>query len=187
MIVYLFDENGLYTSKYICQESPLEPGEYIIPTASLFDAPDIKSGFCPLAINGAWVNEEDHRGKIVYLTATGLPQEWTELGPLPVTVTEYPRPNQDYLWDGTAWVFNIELWREHCTCTAYQFRAALNELGKRQEVESTVVASASQDLKDAWEYGTTYERLSPYVLDMQAALGSTDAEVDAIFELAVTK
>jgi hypothetical protein len=187
MIVYLFDENGLYTSKYICQESPLEPGQYIVPNECMTIAPNMQSGFWPVVVDGEWTYKEDHRGEIVYSTSTGTPQEWTELGLLPVTVTECPRPNQDYLWDGTAWVFNIELWREHCTCTAYQFRAALNELGKRQEVESAVVASTSQDLKDAWEYGTTYKRLSPYVLDMQAALGSTDAEVDTIFELAVTK
>lgn len=79
------------------------------------------------------------------------------------------------------------MWRQSANCTAYQFRAALNELGKRQQVETAVTDSTSQDLKDAWEYGTIYDRLSPYVLDMQAALGSTDDEVDAIFELAVTK
>ena len=150
-------------------------------------APTVQAGFWPVVVDGAWTYEEDHRGEIVYSTTTGFPQEWTELGPLSGDVTLIPKPDANYEWNGTEWVFSIDLWREHLTCTAYQFRAALNELGKRQAVESAVAASTSQDLKDAWEYGTTYERLSPYVLDMQAALGSTDAEVDAIFELAVTK
>lgn len=186
MRVYLFDADGLYTTFYDCQENPLELGQYIVPNECVKTAPNLQEGFWPVAVDSAWMYVEDNRG-IVYSTVDGSAEEWTELGPLPSTVTLEPRPDRDYVWNGTTWVFNIELWREYCTCTAYQFRAALNELGKRQEVESTVAASTSQDLKDAWEYGTTYERLSPYVLDMQAALGSTDAEVDAIFELARTK
>lgn len=187
MKVYLFDVNGLYTTDYVCQENPLEPGQYIVPNECIKTAPDLQEGFWPVVVNNQWTYVEDHREQIVYSTDTGFPQEWTELGQLPSTVTLEPRPDSDYVWNGATWVFSIDLWRQALTCTAYQFRAALNQLGKRQEVESTVAASASQDLKDAWEYGTTYERLSPYVLDMQSALGSTDAEVDAIFELARTK
>ena len=187
MKVYLYDDKGAYTEDYTCQANPLVADAFIIPISSLSIAPVFSQGLWPVAVNSAWTYVEDHLGETVYSTTDGYPEVWEELGGLPSDVTTKPRPNSNYLWDGADWVFSIDLWRQSANCTAYQFRAALNELSKRQQVETAVTDSTSQDLKDAWEYGTTYDRLSPYVLDMQAALGSTDDEVDAIFELAVTK
>lgn len=67
----------------------------------------------------------------------------------------------------------------------WQIRKALNQLGLRQAVE-TAVASAAQDIKDGWEFATTFNRADPLVVAMGQALGKNDAELDALFLLAAT-
>lgn len=67
--------------------------------------------------------------------------------------------------------------------TPWQIRKALNQLGLREVVESAVAASSDQDLKDGWAVATEFNRLSPLVINMGAALGKTDAELDALFTL----
>lgn len=67
--------------------------------------------------------------------------------------------------------------------TPWQIRKALNQIGLRSAVEAAVAASTDQDLKDGWAVATEFNRLSPFVIDMGAALGKTDAELDALFVL----
>ena len=66
--------------------------------------------------------------------------------------------------------------------TPWQMRKALNQLGLREQVE-TAVAAGNQDVKDAWEFATSFVRTDPLVVAMQSVLGKTDAEVDALFML----
>jgi hypothetical protein len=66
-----------------------------------------------------------------------------------------------------------------------QFRLALNQLGLRDSVES-YVSGASQDVKDYWDRATTFRRDHPLVVGAGVALGKTDAEMDALFQLAAT-
>lgn len=66
--------------------------------------------------------------------------------------------------------------------TPWQMRKALNQLGMREQVE-TAVAAGNQDVKDAWEFATSFVRTNPLVVAMQSVLGKTDAEVDALFML----
>lgn len=55
-IVYIYDENGVFLHPYECQESPLEPGEYIVPEQSLAVAPPVTAvNECAVAQAGAWV------------------------------------------------------------------------------------------------------------------------------------
>jgi len=70
--------------------------------------------------------------------------------------------------------------------TPWQIRKALNQLGLRSAVEAAVTASTDQELKDGWEFSDTVVRTSPLVIGMGAALSKTDAELDALFELALT-
>jgi hypothetical protein len=78
--VYLFDKNNYYTHAYVCQESPLESGVFIIPTDSLLTAPTIVPGEWPVAENGAWVNQPDFRGQIWYDQTSGVETEITTAG-----------------------------------------------------------------------------------------------------------
>jgi hypothetical protein len=70
-------------------------------------------------------------------------------------------------------------------CSSYQIRQALSLTGLRDQVESAV-ASGSIDLKDAWEYAYEFRRDNPKIAEVAAALNKTAAEIDALFELAVT-
>lgn len=71
------------------------------------------------------------------------------------------------------------------TCTAYQIRQALSQLGIRAAVEAAISAG-SQELIDAWEYAAEFRRDNPKIAEMAAALNKSSAEIDAIFKLAVT-
>ncbi|MEK9724325.1 MAG: hypothetical protein VW405_12710 [Rhodospirillaceae bacterium] len=71
------------------------------------------------------------------------------------------------------------------TVTPRQIRLALTQTGLRAAVEN-YVAAASQDVKDSWEYSTVFERDHPLLVAAGHALGKTDAEIDALFALAVT-
>lgn len=70
------------------------------------------------------------------------------------------------------------------TGTKYKFRLALNKLGLRAAVETAVAASTNQDIKDAWVYADEFRSDDPLVLQLGLALGKTEAEIRAVFELA---
>lgn len=70
--------------------------------------------------------------------------------------------------------------------TPWQARQALNEMGMRDAVE-TALAAAPRGIKDAWEYGLTVDRHSPFIEAMAPALGLTEAQIDALFRLAASK
>lgn len=62
-IVYLFDEtNGLYIGEYEAQESPLEPGEYILPTCSTEKKPLKNKAGSVVIFTDAWKYAADNRG-----------------------------------------------------------------------------------------------------------------------------
>lgn len=71
-------------------------------------------------------------------------------------------------------------------CSAWQIRKALNATGLRDAVEYAVSASNDRDLQDGWNHATEFLRYEPLVLKFGVALGKTDAELDALFELART-
>lgn len=63
-----------------------------------------------------------------------------------------------------------------------QIRQALTRAGLRTAVEAAVLAG-DQDLKDWWEFSTSFERLNPQVVAMGVALGQSDAALDALWQL----
>jgi hypothetical protein len=69
--------------------------------------------------------------------------------------------------------------------TPRQFRLALNATGLRAAVDAAV-AAADQDTRDTYEYATEFRRSDPVLLAMAAALGKTEAEIDALFALGAT-
>jgi hypothetical protein len=72
------------------------------------------------------------------------------------------------------------------TCTAWQIRSALNKLGWRQLVENAVANSADQDLKDAWQFSQSFTQDHPKVLQISQSIGKTEADLQTLFELAIT-
>lgn len=72
------------------------------------------------------------------------------------------------------------------TCSPWQIRKALNQLGLRDAVEAAVAASTDRNLHDGWERATEFRSDDPFVIAMGATLGKTEAEVRAIIELGAT-
>ena len=66
-----------------------------------------------------------------------------------------------------------------------QIRMALTRAGLRSTVEAAV-AAGNQDLKDWWEFSTSFERNNPQVVAMGTALGQTSGQLDALWTLGVT-
>ena len=67
----------------------------------------------------------------------------------------------------------------------WQIRKVLNAAGLRSAAEAAV-AAADQTTKDAWEFASMYERKNPMIARMEAALGKTPAEIDALFVAAAS-
>lgn len=66
-----------------------------------------------------------------------------------------------------------------------QIRLALNQMGLRSAVEA-YVAAQGQDVQDSWAFTTAFSRTHPLLLGAAAALGKTDADIDALFTLAAS-
>ena len=70
--------------------------------------------------------------------------------------------------------------------TKYKFRLALLELGLLDDIESFVAATEDRRVKIAWQYADVYQSDDPLAVGLGYALGKTDAEIQAVFELANT-
>jgi hypothetical protein len=79
--------------------------------------------------------------------------------------------------------------REGLVVTMRQARLALAKENKLQLVNDAIALIPEPDrttISIEWEYASTVERLSPWIDIMASALGMTDVEMDALFELAAT-
>jgi hypothetical protein len=70
--------------------------------------------------------------------------------------------------------------------TKYKFRLALLELGLLDDIEAFVAATEDRRIKIAWQYADVYQSDDPLAVGLGYALGKTDAEIQAVFELANT-
>lgn len=66
--------------------------------------------------------------------------------------------------------------------TPRQFRQALTRANLRQSCDS-MIANSDQDVRDWYEFATSFESNHPVVLQMAQAMGKTKADVDALFAL----
>lgn len=68
--------------------------------------------------------------------------------------------------------------------TPVQIRLALNAMGLRDQLES--ILASNRNYKDIFEYATTISSDNQLVKVMAQSLNKTDAEIQALFELAQT-
>lgn len=68
--------------------------------------------------------------------------------------------------------------------TPLQGRVALNHFGLLTTIEAAVAAHPDPKVKIAWEYAAEFNRDSPTVLALSAALGITQETLDEIFTFA---
>lgn len=66
-----------------------------------------------------------------------------------------------------------------------QIRMALTRAGLREAVEAAVLAG-DQDLKDWWEFSTSFERNNPQVEVMATVLGVSTQQLDDLWSLAAS-
>lgn len=103
----------------------------------------------------------------------------------PAGAVEVPTAPEDVrqVWSGSAWgAIPVSIPTE---ASPRQVRLALTQAGLRDTVEN-YVASASQDIKDTWEFATTIERNNGLITAAAPTLGITDEQLDQLFTLAVT-
>ena len=129
-------------------------------------------------------SSQDHAVLLKY--RGDVPSDWEAVA---FDLEQFPSEAQEsWRWDGTQIVVNADALRQvkyQNSITAFQIRAALNQLNLRNSVEQAV-ASGDQDLKDAWAFAPKFNRFNAQVLAMQAALNLTDAQVDEVFDLGAT-
>jgi hypothetical protein len=96
-----------------------------------------------------------------------------------------PRPSEFHAFINNEWQFSAELKRASLKpLSARQVRLILSQFNYREAVE-VGVASASQAVKDEWNFANEFERTSPVLNGMAQALGLSAADVDAMFEQGV--
>jgi len=70
--------------------------------------------------------------------------------------------------------------------TRKQMLIALHRVGLLGPIKAAVAASGNIELQIAFDEALNFERSDAFLASMQAAMGKTDAEVDAIFALAAS-
>lgn len=111
------DADGYFIGGVVADESPLEPGVFLIPGGAIdIEPPEARAGmrFKP-AQDATWIEEEDHRNEVLYLITDGAPyqlgrdvsgQTYSGAGPLPPWLTSEQRPGPFHKWVSGAWVFD---------------------------------------------------------------------------------
>ena len=104
-----------YIGETIADESPLEPGQFLIPAhATAIEPPPIPAGYAAVFNGEAWDLVEDHRTKPLWYKANAQPARVTELGPLPSTLTPLAPDNPYPCWNEAEgkWVVDVETWKK---------------------------------------------------------------------------
>lgn len=99
---------GEYKGLVDCQESPLEPGQYLIPAhATLIEPPEEMPEKARCFINEEWVYVIDHRGQTAYnIDDSRISKQITELGEISEDYIFIipPDDKQWYKYNGQDWV-----------------------------------------------------------------------------------
>ncbi|HGY5199727.1 TPA: tail fiber assembly protein [Raoultella ornithinolytica] len=92
------------------EELSIPPHTGLPACSTQISPPEIASGETAVfnAAAGQWSLIEDHRGQIVYSTASGEPVEISALGELPEGVTTKAPAGSYQKWDGENWVNDAE-------------------------------------------------------------------------------
>ena len=98
-------------------------------------------------------------------------------------IPERPEPYDDYIFDGTDWVKKPNIIYVPNYVTPLQARLALNDMGLRQAVEDAML-TATQDVKDFYEFALEWKRDNIQLLAMATSLGMDSKAIDDFFVLA---
>lgn len=108
-IYHFSPSTGEYIGTTTAEESPLEPGVYLIPAhATELQPLDCGEHEVSCFSDGAWTVRPDWRGVELWSTYNGDAVAIADIGVAPVDVgaTEQPRPSIDHVWQDGAWALD---------------------------------------------------------------------------------
>lgn len=155
MKIYHYDlETGAFLGEGTADESPLEPGVFLIPRGAVAGPhPGTPpEGHYMRLINGVW-------------------EAWI----IPATPEEPTVPQKTEAEILTEW-------RESTVVSRFQARAALHLAGLLEQVETYMSSPDTPILsKLAWQDAQEFRRMSPTVLALAAMLGLSEEALDKLF------
>lgn len=119
---------GEYIGTTVADESPLEPGVYLLPAHSTEVAPPEGGSHEAALWDGeVWSLVPDWRGEVRYRTNTGEAIHITELGELPEGLTEMAPPDEEHVWEGGVWVlpWAVRVSRKKAEIAAARYEAEI--------------------------------------------------------------
>lgn len=152
-------------------ESPLEPGTYLVPAhATTVKPPEPRTGEARVWNGNEWSYVVDHRGETRWTDhVTGYVVD--ELGE-PEGAIDQPAAPEIPLSERIA---GMEI-------TPYQLRVALHGAGLLPRVEAIMgSATTPQAIKLAWEYASAFRRQSPIIVSLGDPLGLSAGQIDEVF------
>lgn len=119
MILYCYDDSGLFTGPISPPLSPARPmidgqPNYLRPAGTTdVPPPAVAEGQAAVFDGQAWRVVEDHRGKIAFHTANRQAVNVRTVGPIPEGYTLIQPPSRFHVWDGAAWQPDMDQLRAH--------------------------------------------------------------------------
>ena len=97
-----------------------------------------------------------------------------------------PMPSQEELDSVTQLAIEAENRKAIQPVTRRKFKLGLLAIGLLDDVEAAIAASGDRALQINYAEALDFDRNNQFVLQMSQALGKTDAEIDALFQLAAS-
>ncbi|WP_216639284.1 phage tail assembly chaperone [Achromobacter ruhlandii] len=162
-IVSQLDPAGYLVGPTIADESPLEPGVFLIPGGAIDRVPpEMQPGvaYRPDDAGDGWIEEEDHRIETLYRTSDGAvypfgalhaDETYSGIGPIPAWLTANPRPDAWSVWNDGAWARDEAAWAAEMAATERAWRGeqldATDALVQRHrdEIEDGAATTLSAD------------------------------------------
>ncbi|WP_338522409.1 hypothetical protein NUH87_19940 [Pseudomonas batumici] len=165
--VYQVNRMGVYVGPVTADESPLEPGIFLIPGGCVESAPPEAPEHKAAYWNGrAWQLVEYFEGLVVYNTANREPLTLTGVGPIPNGYTvKKPEPGQ--IWKYGRWVDDLDT----MLAKLYEQKLASINEGCSRYIESGFTSEA---LGERYRYSSSLE-------DQVNLYGLIDSELDGLY------
>lgn len=153
------NQTGRYVVSFLAERDPMNADRYLVPAfCTLTPLPEVPTRSWPFWLDGKWALRPDYRGVRLYRTDTGEPGEITVAGVSPdgEGLTEQPRPSDEYVWGGGAWVVDESIIAERVRATAMadfyerMEKARQQNLGKSDARVTGLLSDIEAAMFDAW-------------------------------------
>lgn len=139
----LFNE---YSGSSEAEESPLEPGEFIIPAnATTIAPPKKKDGYATVFKDGKWLRVKDNRGVAIYDKENQTAYTHKTLDPIGSKYTLLSPPSIHHKFNGSAWELDVNFHKAELSRAARIQRDQL-----LSACDWTQVSDSPQFGNDAW-------------------------------------